>query len=267
MNDFFNTIGGRRLSEHTLPDMIRKMDALSKVDVDGLIKALNRMAKAQEEANRLAKGNRLQERENTPEGRDAKMEPWKLDILREVMIQLKKADASGIVLKDADAQKFLSSTHLVDDFPIAYSIEGDWIRVWKVGISDNDAARWVDGIEKFLRESEKDTVPLPEASARVVREEERVSRLLRAKGFVIGDDAVTISVTKPVPTMSDEAIFNFVGSIVAEIGDGEGITVRGKSYRSIRDNDQLRAVLMGRGVKIEIDEEDDSADLTMGEKE
>lgn len=55
MNDFINTVGFKRLSESTIPDLTRKLDKVSKMDVDGLIKAINRMAQAQEEANRMAK--------------------------------------------------------------------------------------------------------------------------------------------------------------------------------------------------------------------
>jgi len=54
-NDFFTTAAGRRMIESTLPNLIRTLEKAEKIDINGLIKALNRVASAQEESNRLAK--------------------------------------------------------------------------------------------------------------------------------------------------------------------------------------------------------------------
>lgn len=66
MLEFYKTVGGRKFCDHTIPDLIRKLDKVAGLDFDGLTKAMNRLAKAQEEANQIAKRKLLFDQTEPP---------------------------------------------------------------------------------------------------------------------------------------------------------------------------------------------------------
>jgi hypothetical protein len=117
--------------------------------------------------------------------------------LDQAMLNLSLANKDGIVLTHSNAEQFMRCIYKVNDYPIAYSIEGDWLRVWKVGISDNQAEREVDQILKAMMESERDSMPCSEEIAKLIRDNARVSGRLSGKGVKIDDAFGIMSLTKP----------------------------------------------------------------------
>lgn len=99
---------GQRLANYTLPEIIRKLDAVSKLDVDGLIRAINRMAAAQEDANRIAKREMFFEKSNTETkqtGDDKEVAIFVERVLYEV-----SQSSDGLLIRDAPGAPKWAST-------------------------------------------------------------------------------------------------------------------------------------------------------------
>lgn len=198
MLDFYKTVGGRKFCDHTIPELIRKLDKVAELDFDGLTKAMNRLAKAQEDANRLAKeASRFQAKEQLPDF--GPMEAGEANaFVEQLMLNLNLAGKDGIVLRGNNARQIMYCTSMLDNLPVAFSPEGDWVRVWKVGISDNQAEREVEQILKVMMESDRDSMPCHDEIAKMIRDNPRVSGRLTGKGVKIDDAFGIMSLTKPV---------------------------------------------------------------------
>lgn len=99
---------GQRLANYTLPEIIRKLDAVSKLDVDGLVRAINRMAAAQEDANRIAKREMFFEKSDTETkqtGDDKEVAIFVERVLYEV-----SQSSDGLLIRDAPGAPKWAST-------------------------------------------------------------------------------------------------------------------------------------------------------------